>query len=63
MNKLFEAVGITIMALLFIAVFPITILMITMILIYLGMNSAIALFVGAIIALFIIITIEVYRLI
>lgn len=63
MNKLFEAVGITIMALLFIAVFPITILMITMILIYLGMNSAIALFVGAIISLFIIITIEVYRLI
>lgn len=63
MNKLFEAIGIAIMALLFIAVFPVTILIITMILIYLGMNSAIALFVGAIISLFIIITIEVYRLI
>ena len=63
MNKLLESIGIAIMALLFIAVFPVTILIITIILIYLGMNSAIALFVGAIISLFIIITIEVYRLI
>lgn len=63
MNKLLESIGIAIMALLFIAIFPATILIIAVILMYFGMNSAIALFIGAVVALFIIIAIEVYRII
>lgn len=63
MNKLLESIGIAIMALLFITIFPATILIIALILIYFGINAAIALFIGAIISLFIIITIEVYNII
>ena len=63
MNKLFESMGIAIMALLFIAFFPTIILIIAVILVYFGMNSAIALFIGAVVSLFIIIAIEVYRII
>lgn len=63
MNKLLESMGIAIMALLFIAFFPTIILIIAVILVYFGMNSAIALFIGAVVALFIIIAIEVYRII
>lgn len=60
MNRLFESIGIAIMILLFIALFPATILIVAKILIYFGMNSFLALFIGAVVALFILITIEVY---
>lgn len=60
MNRLFKSMGIAIMALLFIALLPVTILIIAGILIYFGMNSVLALLIGAVVALFIIITIDVY---
>ena len=49
------------MALLFIALLPVTILIIAGILMYFGMNSVLALLIGAVVALFIIITIDVYH--
>lgn len=61
MNRLFKSMGIAIMALLFIALLPVTILIITGILMYFGMNSVLALLIGAVVALFIIITIDVYH--
>ena len=61
MNRLFKSMGIAIMALLFIALLPVTILIIAGILIYFGMNSVLALLIGAVVALFIIITIDVYH--
>lgn len=61
MNRLFKSMGIAVMALLFIALLPVTILIITGILIYFGMNSVLALLIGAVVALFIIITIDVYH--
>ena len=60
MNRLFKSMGIAIMALLFIALLPVTILIIAGILMYFGMNSVLALLIGAVVALFIIITIDVY---
>lgn len=60
MNRLFKSMGIAIMVLLFIALFPVTIL-IAGILMYFGMNSVLALLIGAVVALFIIITIDVYH--
>ena len=56
MNRLFKSMGIAIMALLFIALLPVTILIIAGILMYFGMNSVLALLIGAVVALFIIIT-------
>jgi hypothetical protein len=53
--------GIAVMALLFIALLPVTILIIAGILMYFGMNSVLALLIGAVVALFIIITIDVYH--
>lgn len=61
MNRLFKSMGIAVMALLFIALLPVTILIIAGILMYFGMNSVLALFIGAVVVLFIIITIEVYN--
>lgn len=61
MNRLFKSMGIAIMALLFIALLPVTILIIAGILMYFGMNSVLALLIGAVVALFIIITIDVYH--
>ena len=61
MNRLFKSIGIAIMALLFIALLPVTILIIAGILMYFGMNSVLALLIGAVVALFIIITIDVYH--
>lgn len=68
MNRLFKSMGIAVMALLFIALLPVTILIIAGILLiivgilmYFGMNSVLALFIGAVVVLFIIITIEVYN--
>ena len=61
MNRLFKSMGIAIMALLFIALLPITILIIAGILMYFGINSVLALLIGAVVALFIIITIDVYH--
>lgn len=61
MNRLFKSMGIAIMALLLIALLPVTILIIAGILMYFGMNSGFfALLIGAVVALFIIITIDVY---
>ena len=63
MNRLFKSMGIaTIMVLLFVAFPPIIVLIIAGILMYFGMNSILALLIGAVIALFIIITIVVYRI-
>ncbi len=61
MNRLFKSMGIAVMALLFIALLPVTILIIAGILMYFGMNSVLALLIGAVVALFIIITIDVYH--
>ena len=61
MNRLFKSMGIAIMALLFIALLPVIILIIAGILMYFGMNSVLALLIGAVVALFIIITIDVYH--
>nr|DAP08709.1 MAG TPA: hypothetical protein [Bacteriophage sp.] len=61
MNRLFKSMGIAVMALLFIALLPVTILIIAGILMYFGMNSVFALLIGAVVALFIIITIDVYH--
>lgn len=61
MNRLFKSMGIAVMALLFIVLLPVTILIITGILMYFGMNSVHTLFIGAVVALFIIITIDVYH--
>ena len=61
MNRLFKSMGIAIMALLFIALLPVTILIIAGILMYFGMNSVLALLIGAVVALFILITIDVYH--
>ena len=61
MNRLFKSMGIAIMALLFIALLPVTILIIAGILMYFGMNSVLALLIGAVVTLFIIITIDVYH--
>lgn len=61
MNRLFKSMGISVMALLFIALLPVTMLIIAGILMYFGMNSILALFIGAVVALFIIITIDVYH--
>lgn len=60
MNRLFKSIGIAVMALLFIALLPVTILIIAGILMYFGMNSVLALLIGAVVVLFIIITIDVY---
>lgn len=56
MNRLFKSMGIAVMALLFIALLPVTILIIAGILMYFGMNSVLALLIGAVI-----ITIDVYH--
>lgn len=61
MNRLFKSMGIAIMALLFIALLTVTIFIIAGILMYFGMNSVLALLIGAVVALFIIITIDVYH--
>lgn len=61
MNRLFKSMRIAVMALLFIALLPVTILIIAGILMYFGMNSVLALLIGAVVALFIIITIDVYH--
>lgn len=61
MNKLFKSMGIAVMALLFMALLPVTILIIAGILMYFGMNSVLALLIGAVVVLFIIITIDVYH--
>lgn len=63
MNRLFKSMGIAIiMVLLFVAFPPIIVLIIAGILMYFGMNSILALLIGAVVALFIIITIVVYRI-
>ena len=61
MNRLFKSMGIAIMALLFIALLTVTTFIIAGILMYFGMNSVLALLIGAVVALFIIITIDVYH--
>lgn len=61
MNRLFKSMGIAVMALLFIALLLVTVLIIAGILMYFGMNSVLALLIVAAVALFIIITIDVYR--
>lgn len=61
MNRLFKSTGIAVMALLFIALLHVTILIIAGILMYFGMNFVLALLIGAVVALFIIITIDVYH--
>lgn len=61
MNRLFKSMGIAIVTLLLISLIPITILIIAGILIYFGMNSFLALLIGAVVTLFIIITIDVYH--
>lgn len=60
MNRLFKSMGIAIMVLLFIALPFITIFIITGILMYFGMNSVLALFIGAVVALFMVITTDIY---
>lgn len=60
MNRLFKSIGIAIMVLLFIALPFITIFIITGILMYFGMNSVLALFIGAVVALVIVITTDIY---
>ena len=60
MNRLFKSMGIAVMALLFIALLPVTILIIAGILMYFGMNSILALLIEAAVALFIVITIDIY---
>ncbi len=62
MNRLLKSIGITVMAILFMTLIPITILIITGILMYFGMSNVLALLIGAVVALFIIITIGVYHL-
>lgn len=62
MNRLFKSMGIAIMTLLPIAFFPITIRMIAGILMCFGINSVLALPIGAVVALFIITTIGAYSL-
>lgn len=61
MNRLFKSMGIAIMALLFIALLFVTILIIAGILVYFGGNSILALLIGSVVALFVVITIDVYR--
>lgn len=61
MNRLFRSMGIAVIALLFIALLPVIIFIIAGILTYFGMNSILALLIGAAVALFIVITIDVYR--
>lgn len=56
MNRLFWSMGIAVIALLFMVLLPITVFIIAGILVYFGMNSILALFIGAVVALFIIIT-------
>lgn len=56
MNRLFWSMGIAVIALLFMVLLPITVFIIAGILVYFGMNSILALFIG------IIITINVYHL-
>lgn len=60
MNRLFKSIGIAIMVLLFIALPFITMFIITGILMYFGMNSVLALFIGAVVALVIVITTDIY---
>lgn len=62
MNRLFGSMEIAVIALLFMVLLPITVFIIAGILVYFGMNSILALFIGAVVALFIIITINVYHL-
>lgn len=62
MNRLFKSMGIAIMVLLFIALPFITIFIITGILMYFGMNSVLALFIGAVVALVIVITTDIYSI-
>lgn len=61
MNRLLRSMGIAVIALLFIALPPVIIFIIAGILTYFGMNSILALLIGAAVALFIVITIDVYR--
>lgn len=61
MNRLFRSMGIAVIALLFIALLLVIIFIIAGILMYFGMNSILALLIGAAVALFIVITIDVYR--
>lgn len=62
MNRLFKSIGIAVIAILFMTLIPITILIITGILMYFGMSNVPALLIGAVVALFIIITIGIYHL-
>jgi hypothetical protein len=61
MNRLFRSMGIAVIVLLFIVLLPVIIFIIAGILTYFGMNSILALLIGAAVALFIVITIDVYR--
>lgn len=61
MNRLFMSMGIAVIALLFIALLLVIIFIIAGILMYFGMNSILALLIGAAVALFIVITLDVYR--
>lgn len=61
MNRLFRSMGIAVIALLFIALLPVLISIIAEILMYFGMNSILALLIGTAVALFVVITIDVYR--
>lgn len=60
MNKLLQAMGTAAMALLYIALVPFTIFLIAGILMCFGMNLVLAITLGAVMALFILITIDVY---
>lgn len=62
MNRLFKSIGIAVMAILFMTLIPITILIIAGILMYFGISHVSALLIGAVVALFIVITMNVYYL-
>lgn len=62
MNRLLESMGIAAIALLAIALIPITILLVAGILMYFGMSITSALLIGAVVVPFILITIDVMHL-
>lgn len=62
MNKLLRAMGIAAIALLAIALIPVIIFMVAGMLMYLGMSITPALLIGAVVVLFILITIDVFHL-
>lgn len=62
MDRLLRAMGIAAIALLAIALIPVTIFMVAGMLMYLGMSITPAILIGAVVVLFILITIDVFHL-